>query len=136
MAAAFAGQVRIVVVLWAVARFAGDVKFDIGTNTQPPPRVTQQSMRSVSSVTSSSTSTAYYPVSAFVDEVALTVTFTEPVGIANVMVYDANGQLVDMVTVDTNTDYEAVISTDAWASGSYKLVVTYGITTLQGYFDF
>ncbi len=110
---------------------------EIGLAKDPPrPRITQQSMRSVSSVTSSSTSTAYYPVSAFVDEVALTVTFTEPVGIANVMVYDANGQLVDMVTVDTNTDYEAVIAADAWGPGNYKLVITYGITTLQGYFYF
>jgi len=81
-------------------------------------------------------SEAYYPVSAYVDEVALTVTFTESVGIANILVYDANNQLVDMVTIDTSSAYEAVLATDTWSSGSYKLVVSYGVTTLEGNFNF
>ncbi len=84
----------------------------------------------------SKSSTAYYPVSAYLDDDALIVTFTESVGLANVMVYDANNQLVDMVTVDTSIDFEAVLATNTWASGSYKLVITYSSTTLQGIFDF
>jgi len=84
----------------------------------------------------SKSSVAYYPVSAYVDELALSVSFTESVGIANVMVYDANNQLVDMVTVDTGLENEAVLATDTWASGSYTLVVIYGTTTLQGNFNF
>jgi hypothetical protein len=109
--------------------------------------VGEESMSMMSTSTLSSTkvkkssvqtslSEAYYPVSAYVDEVALTVTFTESVGIANVLVYDANNQLVDMVTVDTSSEFEAVLATDTWASGSYKLVVSYGATTLEGYFNF
>ncbi len=77
-----------------------------------------------------------YPVSAYVDKLALTVTFTEPVGIATILVYDANNQLVDMVTIDSSIDYEAVLNTDTWDSGQYTLVVTYGTTTLQGNFNF
>ncbi len=112
----------------------------------PPPRIGEESMTTMSfSILSTklskksiyeSTSFAYYPVMANVDEVALTVTFTESVGIANVLVYDANDQLVDMVTVDTSSSNEAVISTETWTSGSYKLVVTYGTTTLEGNFNF
>ncbi len=83
-----------------------------------------------------SSSTVYYPVSAYLGDISLTVTFTESVGIANVMVYDANNQLVDMVAVDTSGEYEAVLATDTWAAGSYTLVVTYGTTTLQGNFNF
>lgn len=113
---------------------------EIGLGQEPPrPRVGEQYTPSSTLSQKSSlkvTAATYYPVSAYVDEVALTVSFTEPVGIANVMVYDANGQLVDMVTVDTNTDYLAVLATDTWASGSYKLVITYGTTTLQGNFNF
>lgn len=123
-----------------VLGYAGDVKLDIGTNTQPPPRIGEESMTTYSTLSRKSTlktaSTVYYPVSAYVDEVALTVTFTEPVGMASVMVYDANDQLVDMVTVDTNSEYQAVLSTATWSTGNYKLVVSYGSTTLQGNFNF
>lgn len=110
-----------------------------------PPRVGEESMTMMSSTSTTlkrsstlktTSSIVYYPVSAYVDEVALTVTFTQPVGMANVMVYDANGQLVDMITVDTNSSYEAVLSTEAWASGNYTLVVSYGTTTLTGAFTF
>lgn len=111
----------------------------------PVIRVVEESMTMMSSTSTAlkrsstlktTSSIVYYPVSAYVDEVALTVTFTQPVGMASVMVYDANGQLVDMITVDTNSSYEAVLSTEAWASGNYTLVVSYGTTTLTGAFTF
>ncbi len=119
--------------------FAGD--YIIVGQAPPVPRVGEESIMSSSTLKRSlsiktTSSTVYYPVSAYVDEVALTVTFTEPVGMASVMVYDANDQLVDMVTVDTNSEYQAVLSTATWSTGNYKLVVTYGSTTLQGNFNF
>jgi hypothetical protein len=124
----------------ATLTFAGEVII----LTPPIGRIGDESLSLISSNTLSSrllkkttlVSTTYSPVSAIVDEVALTVTFTESVGIANVLVYDANNQLVDMVTVDTSNVYEAVLATDAWTSGSYKLVITYGVTTLEGSFNF
>jgi len=94
------------------------------------------SLKSFKMSSSETKSFAYYPVMANVDEVALTVTFTESVGIANVLVYDANNQLVDMITVDTTNSLEAVLSTETWSTGSYRLVVTYGTTTLEGNFNF
>lgn len=111
----------------------------------PIGRVVEESMSMTSTLSSTkvkksslqtSSSTVYYPVSAYVDDVALTVTFTQSVGTANVIVYDANDQLVDMATIDTNSTYEAVLSTETWASGSYKLVVTYETTYLTGEFNF
>lgn len=122
------------------------IEIGLGNGLPPYPRVGEESM-SMMSGTSSTTlkkssslkttsSTAYYPVSAYVDEVALTVTFTQSVGTATVMVYDANGQLVDMTTFDTNSTYEAVLSTEAWSSGNYTLVISYGTTTLTGAFTF
>jgi hypothetical protein len=122
------------------------IEIGLGNGPPPSPRIGEESITTMSSSTLSTklskkssyttTPSVYYPVTANVDEVALTVTFTESVGIANVLVYDANNQLVDMVTVDTSNVYEAVLSTDTWTSGSYKLVVTYGATTLEGNFDF
>lgn len=110
----------------------------------PVPRIGEESLMSTSATTTlkkssslkTTSSTVYYPVSAYVDEVALTVTFTQSVGSANVMVYDASGQLVDMTTVDTNITSEAVLSTETWASGNYTLVISYGTTTLTGAFNF
>lgn len=110
--------------------------------TDPPiVRIGEESTSMMSSstlkkLTSKTTSTVYYPVSADVNEVALTVLFSQPVGYATVMVYDANNQLVDMVTVDTTIDTEATISTETWAAGSYRLVINYGTTTLSGNFSF
>ena len=120
---------------------------EIGIGQLPPsPRIGEESVTTMSSSALSTklskksvyttTSSVYYPVSANVDQVALTVTFTESVGIANVLVYDANNQLVDMVTVDTSNVYEAVLATNTWTTGSYKLVITYGVTTLGGSFNF
>jgi hypothetical protein len=115
---------------------------EIGLGQDPPrPRIGEESTSMMSSstlkkLTSKTTSTVYYPVSADVNEVALTVIFSQPVGFATVMVYDANNQLVDMVTVDTAIDTEATISTETWAAGSYRLVIKYGTTTLSGNFNF
>jgi hypothetical protein len=115
---------------------------EIGLGQDPPrPRIGEESTSMMSSstlkkLTSKTTSTVYYPVSADVNEVALTVIFSQPVGYATVMVYDANNQLVDMVTVDTAIDTEATISTETWAAGSYRLVINYGTTTLSGNFNF
>lgn len=110
--------------------------------TTPPPHIGEESMTSMSTSNSSKRITlktslnVYYPVSANVDDVALTVLFSQPVGYATVMVYDANNQLLDMVTVDTAFDTEATISTETWAAGSYRLVISYGTTTLVGSFNF
>jgi len=115
---------------------------EIGLGQDPPrPRIGEESTSMMSSstlkkLTSKTTSTVYYPVSADVNEVALTVIFSQPVGFATVMVYDVNNQLVDMVTVDTAIDTEATISTETWAAGSYRLVINYGTTTLSGNFNF
>ena len=121
--------------------FGEGIEIGLGNGLPPSPRVGEQSMSTLSSSTlrkSSYKSTAevYYPVSADVNEVSLTVLFSQPVGFATVMVYDANNQLVDMVTVDTAIDTEATISTETWATGSYRLVINYGTTTLSGNFNF
>jgi hypothetical protein len=119
--------------------FSGDI---VVLPTDPPiVRVGEQSssMMSSSSLKKStykSTAEVYYPVSADVNDVALTVLFSQPVGYATVMVYDANNQLVDMVSVDTTTETMVTLSTEAWATGAYKLVINYGNTSLVGNFNF
>jgi hypothetical protein len=94
------------------------------------------SSSSLKKSTYKSTAEVYYPVSADVNDVALTVLFSQPVGYATVMVYDANNQLVDMVSVDTTTETMVTLSTEAWATGAYKLVINYGNTSLVGNFNF
>ncbi len=119
--------------------FSGEI---VVLPTDPPiVRVGEQSssMMSSSSLKKStykSTAVVYYPVSAYVDDLALSVTFTQSVGMATVMVYDANNQLVDMVSVDTTTETMVALSTEAWATGAYKLVINYGNTSLVGNFNF
>ncbi len=112
---------------------------EIGLGQDPPrPRVGEEYTTSSTLKKSiyKSTAEVYYPVSAYVDEIALTVSFTQSVGMATVMVYDANNQLVDMVSVDTTTETMVTLSTEAWATGAYKLVINYGNTSLVGNFNF
>ncbi len=121
--------------------FGEGIEIGLGNGLPPSPRIGEQSMSVLSSSilkksSYKSTAVVYYPVSAYVDDLALSVTFTQSVGMATVMVYDANNQLVDMVSVDTTTETMATLSTEAWATGAYKLVVNYGNTTLVGNFNF
>ncbi|MFZ4582732.1 MAG: DUF3244 domain-containing protein [Paludibacter sp.] len=121
--------------------FGEGIEIGLGNGLPPSPRIGEQPLSALSSSTLKkssymSTAVVYYPVSAYVDDLALTVTFTQAVGTATVLVYDANNQLIDMVSVDTTNEVTATISTEAWASGAYKLVVNYGNTTLVGNFNF
>lgn len=121
--------------------FGDGIEIGLGNGLPPSPRVGEQSMSTLSSSTLrkssyKSTAVVYYPVSAYVDDLALTVTFTQAVGTATVLVYDVNNQLIDMVSVETATDATATISTEAWATGAYKLVINYGNTSLVGNFNY
>ena len=79
-------------------------------------------------------SLTFLPVSATISETELTVYFDSVIGYATISVYDNNDNLVTVETVDTNSTSEVFISTDAWSSGSYKIKVSYGTTTLTGIF--
>jgi hypothetical protein len=121
--------------------FGEGIEIGLGNGLPPSPRIGEQSMSVLSSSilkksSYKSTAVIYYPVSAYVDDLALSVTFTQSVGMATVMVYDANNQLVDMVSVDTTTETIVTLSTEAWATGAYKLVINYGNTSLVGNFNF
>jgi hypothetical protein len=121
--------------------FGEGIEIGLGNGLPPSPRIGEQSMSVLSSSilkksSYKSTAVIYYPVSAYVDDLALSVTFTQSVGMATVMVYDANNQLVDMVSVDTTTETMVTLSTEAWATGAYKLVINYGNTSLVGNFNF
>jgi len=129
----------VTVVICSLISFAGEVII----LTPPIGRIGELSISSGTMSTKptkksgfETSSYAYFPVFANVDEVQLTVTFSENVGTATVLVYDANNQLVDMTTVDTGIETEAVLSTELWQAGEYRLVVTYSTTTLQGNFNF
>ena len=75
------------------------------------------------------------PVSATIDASQLAVYFEPTVGDATITVYDANNSVVYQETVDTDSESSVFISSSSWSLGSYSITITYGTTSLIGYFD-
>lgn len=75
------------------------------------------------------------PVTADIINGELGVFFSSPVGVATVSVVDQYGNVVEITTIDTNSNSELYISTAGWEAGSYTLKITYGTTHLSGTFQ-
>jgi hypothetical protein len=75
------------------------------------------------------------PVTADIINGELGVFFSSPVGVATVSVVDQYGNVVEITTIDTNSNSELYISTSGWEAGSYTLKITYGTTHLSGTFQ-
>ena len=75
------------------------------------------------------------PVSATIDASQLAIYFEPTVGDATITVYDANNNVVYQETVDTDSNSNVYISSSSWSAGSYTVVISYGTTTVRGYFD-
>ena len=74
--------------------------------------------------------------SAILSDTELAVYFDYSVGDATITVYDTNNNVVvSEQTADTNSTSEVFIPVDTWPAGEYRITVTYGTTTQQGYFQ-
>lgn len=102
--------------------FATVSPIDLTKNHQPPTPVP-------------SSLTQELPVSASISETELAVYFEPTVGDATITVYDANNNVVCQETVDTDNNSSVFISSSNWSIGSYSITITYGTTSLIGYFD-
>jgi len=109
------------ILLFAKA-FAVVSTIDLTKNPQPPPPV-------------STSLTQELPVSAFISETELSVYFESTVGDATITVYDADNNVVYQETVDTDLESSVFISSSSWSTGGYSVTITYGTTSLIGYFD-
>lgn len=94
------------------------------TKTTPPPIPRIQSMMLME-----------LPVSGTISETELAIYFESSVGDATITVYDANNSIVYQETVDTDSESSVVVSSSNWSAGSYSISISYGTTSLIGYFD-
>ena len=101
--------------------FAVDTPIDITKNPPPPPDPTSL--------------TQELPVSATISETQLSIYFEPTVGDATITVYDADNNVVYQETVDTDSTPNVFISSSSWSAGNYSVTITYGTTTLSGYFS-
>jgi len=75
------------------------------------------------------------PVSATINDIELAVYFDSTVGNATVSVISDSTGTVFQELVDTDSTTEIFIPAVLWSSGTYKLTITYGSTTLRGEFS-
>ena len=75
------------------------------------------------------------PVSASISETNLSVYFEPTVGDATITVYDANNSVVYQETIDTDSESSVFVSSSSWSTGSYSITISYGTTSLIGYFN-
>ena len=102
--------------------FATDNPIDLAKNPPLPPPVP-------------TSLTQELPVSASISETNLSVYFEPTVGDATITVYDANNSVVYQETVDTDSESSVFVSSSSWSTGSYSITISYGTTSLIGYFN-
>ncbi len=103
--------------------FAGNEPIDLTKYPLPPPTPVPTSL------------TQELPVSASISETELAVYFEPTVGDATITVYDAYNNIVSQETVDTDSESTVFITSSSWSTGSYSITISYGTTSLIGYFD-
>jgi len=74
-------------------------------------------------------------VSASISETQLAVYFEQSVGDATITVCDAENNVVYTETIDTNDSFNLFVPCSSWGAGSFSLTITYGATTLTGFFE-
>ncbi len=102
--------------------FAVVSPIDLAKNPQPPPPLP-------------TSLTQELPVSASISETELAVYFEPSVGDATITVYDADNNILYQETIDTDSNSSVFVSSSSWSTGSYSITISYGTTSLIGYFD-
>ena len=95
-------------------------------SNQPRPKV-------ISKIGSQTISTS--PVSAFIDDTALSVFFNSAIGNATITITDSYGTVVEQITVDTYMESEIYLPTIDWDAAEYNISISYSNTTLSGVFQ-
>ena len=75
------------------------------------------------------------PVSAFIDDTALSVFFNSAIGNATITITDSYGTVVEQITVDTYMESEIYLPTIDWDADEYNISISYSNTTLSGVFQ-
>ena len=75
------------------------------------------------------------PVSAFIDDTALSVFFDTAIGNATITITDSYGAVVEQITVDTYLESEIYFPTIDWYADEYTISISYSNTTLSGVFQ-
>jgi hypothetical protein len=114
----------VIFIVFLSKAFAGDNPIDLSKvpSPPPPPPIPTAPVFEL-------------PVSATISETQLSVYFEPTVGDATITVYDADNNVVYQETVDTDSTPNVFISSTNWSAGSYTITITYGTTSVIGYFE-
>lgn len=77
----------------------------------------------------------FIPVTAFIENDELSISFDYTVGSATVFITDTDENIVHYSVVDTSQQQEVVIPLDSFAYGDYILSIEYETTILTGDFS-
>ena len=77
----------------------------------------------------------FIPVTAFIENYELSISFDYPVGSVTVFITDTDENTVHYSVVDTSQQQEVVIPLNSFADGDYILSIEYETTILTGDFS-
>jgi hypothetical protein len=128
----FFGFLTLLLCTFSIQTIFADIilKKDPGTGSAPNGVVIANSLKTASLKTQS-----IIPVTADIVNGELSVFFDYPVGIAQILVVDSTGAVVEYQVLDTNTSLDVYIPTTGLSSGNYTLKISYGTTHLSGDFQ-
>ena len=76
-----------------------------------------------------------FPVTAFIEELDLTVYFDYPIGSVSIIINDSNDVTVYTGLSDSGSTSFHEVNLDFLDSGTYTIELQYGVTVLEGTFE-